>query len=136
MNKTLRWTLIIVGIVVVAAALVWGGVLAGRATTGWTGFGPGYTMMGGYSPNQSGAAQPYYYGMGPGMMGGFGSSSLVGIEPLSLDQARKAVEDYMAGLGNSDLTIGEVMVFDNQAYAQIVEKSTGIGAQEVLVDPV
>jgi len=69
-------------------------------------------------------------------MGGFGSSSLVGIEPLSLDQARKAVEDYLAGLGNPDLTLGEVMVFDNQAYAQIVEKSTGIGAQEVLVDPV
>ncbi len=186
MNKTLRWALIIVGIVVVAAALVWGGVLAGRATVGWTGFGSGYNMMGGYYSGPSGSVQSNYafgpgmmnggmigggmmgytqnysgtlpYGpgmtnggmmgsgmmggmmnggmMGNGMMGGFGSNSLAGIKPLSLDQARRTIEDYVAGLNNPDLTIGEVMVFDNHAYAQIVEKSTGIGAQEVLVDPV
>jgi hypothetical protein len=31
--------------------------------------------------------------------------------------------------------LGEVMVFDNHSYAQIIETSTGIGAMEVLVDP-
>jgi len=36
---------------------------------------------------------------------------------------------------NPDLEIGEIMMFDNQAYAEILEKSTGIGAMEVLVDP-
>jgi len=181
MNKTLRWALIIVGIVVVAAALVWGGVLAGRATVGWTGFGSGYNMMGGYYSGPSGSVQSNYafgpgmmnggmigggmmgytqnysgtlpYGpgmtnggmmgsgmmggmMNGGMMGGFGSNSLYDIQPLSLEQTRKAVADYVAGLANPDLTIGEVMVFDNHAYAQIVERSTGIGALEVLVDPV
>lgn len=164
MNRALRWTLIIVGIVVVAAGLLWSGVLIARGASGWAGYGP--TMMGrsyGYDPDQTGSTQvPYGYGMGPGMMGyaqtysgtlpygpgmmgggmmgggmmGGYSGSLYGVEPISLEQAQAAVKDYLAGLGNPDLIVGEVMVFDNHAYAQIVEKSTGIGALEVLVDPV
>ncbi len=168
MNKTLRWTLIIVGIVVVAAALLWGGMLIGRSNIAVAGYGP--NMMGGYYPYQVGSVQTPY-GMGPGMMGsgmmgyaqtytgtlpygpgmmggmmgggmmgnsmmGGYSGSLYGVEPISLEQAQAAVEDYVAGLGNPDLTVGEVMIFDNHAYAQIVEQSTGIGALEVLVDPV
>jgi hypothetical protein len=42
----------------------------------------------------------------------------------------------LAGLRNSDLTVGEIIIFDNQAYARIDEKSTGHAALEVLVDPV
>ncbi len=183
MNKTLRWTLIVVGIVVAAAALLWGGMLIGRSNMGVTGYGP--NMMG-YYPNQTGSTQaPYGFGpgmmgngtlgsgmmgytqnysgtlpFGPGMMGngmlgggimgggmmnggmmgsgvmGGSGNRLYGVSPVSLDQARQAAEDYAAGLGNADLAIGEVMIFDNHAYAQIIEKSTGIGAQEVLVDPV
>jgi len=166
MNKTLRWTLILLGVVVVAAALVSGGVLIARAGTGTYGFGPG-TMMNGYAPDQPGYGYMVSGGMmqtsqnysgtlpyGPGMMdgemmgmmggsmmnGGMMSggyrSPLYGVEPLSLDQATQAVEEYLAGLSNSDLALGEVMVFDNHAYAQIVEQSTGVGALEVLVDPV
>ncbi|MDX9865475.1 MAG: hypothetical protein RBT34_11785 [Anaerolineaceae bacterium] len=69
-------------------------------------------------------------------MGGLSSSGLVNQEPLTLTQAQDAVEAYIATLGNNDLELAEVMIFDNHAYAEIVEKSTGIGAMEVLVDPV
>ena len=74
--------------------------------------------------------------MNGGMMSGLSSNTLAGITPLPLADARVAVETYLAGLGNSDLALGEVMIFDNHAYAQVIEKSTGIGAFEVLVDPV
>lgn len=72
----------------------------------------------------------------PGMMMGFGSSNLLGVKPLSVDQVTRAVNGYLATLGNADLTIAEVMIFDNNAYARITEKSTGAGALELLVDPV
>ncbi len=43
---------------------------------------------------------------------------------------------WLAGLGAADLALGEIMIFDNHAYAQILEADTGIGAMELLVDPV
>lgn len=107
------------------------------------GYDPG--GMFGYTQNFSGTVP---FGYGPGMMGsdfgqgmmgmtgGFGSNALFGSQPLSIDQAQTAVEDYLARLGDEDLVVGEVMVFDNHAYAQVGEQSTGIGAFEVLVDPV
>ena len=104
--------------------------------------GPG--MMGFFRGDQPGSTpDDYGFPMGPGMMGGgyggmmggYSSGGLSPVEPLSLDQAKQAVADYLAGLGNSDLALKEVMIFENHAYAEIVEKSTGIGAMEVLVDP-
>ena len=105
--------------------------------------GPG--MMGYFRGDQPGSTPDSYgFPIGPGMMGGgyggmmggYSPGGLSPVEPLSLDRARQAVTDYLAGLGNSDLALKEVMIFDNHAYAEIVEMSTGIGAMEVLVDPV
>lgn len=132
-----------------------------QATPGATRMGPG--MMGS-NPGQGVYTNtlPYHgYGMGPGMMGGgmmammgmmgggmggmmqpggmmghVASPSLLGIEPLSLADAQAAVEDYLAGLGNEVLALAEVMIFDNQAYAEVIERSTGVGAFEVLIDPI
>ncbi|MEW6286159.1 MAG: hypothetical protein AB1509_08015, partial [Chloroflexota bacterium] len=39
-------------------------------------------------------------------------------------------------LNNPDLEIAEVMIFDNGGYVIVKEASTGIGAFELLVDPV
>jgi len=72
--------------------------------------------------------------MGRGMMGGAWSAQTPA-EPISLEEAEKAVDGYLSGLGNADLALKEIMVFDNHAYAEIYEQSTGIGAMEVLVDP-
>jgi hypothetical protein len=72
----------------------------------------------------------------PGTMMGFGSSGLLGTKPLSVLQVTDAVNGYLAKLGNQDLSLAEVLVFDNNAYARVTEKSTGAGAFELLVNPV
>lgn len=132
MSKTLQWILGIAAALVIGAVLVGGGIVIGQAlalqqaaSTGAYGspFGPG--MMGGY-----GMMGRY------GMMGGYAPGIPSSVEPLSLDEAEAAVKDYLAALGNDDLAVGEIMIFDNHAYAEIVEQSTGIGAMEVLVDPI
>jgi hypothetical protein len=74
--------------------------------------------------------------MDSGMMGQNGFQSLLGIEPIEIEDARTAVESYLAGLDDENLEIGEIMIFDNHAYVQIVELDSGIGALELLVDPV
>ena len=55
-------------------------------------------------------------------------------EPLPLNEVESAIELYLADYKDTDLHIGEIMIFDNHAYAEIVESDTGIGAMEVLVD--
>lgn len=81
--------------------------------------------------------------MGPGMMGGgpWGFGNMMGfynpdVEPLTLEEAQEILENYLASLGKPNLAVREIMVFDNHVYAQIVEKDTGMGAWEVLIDPV
>jgi hypothetical protein len=97
---------------------------SGYGGPGGSNFGPG--MMGGYGGMMNGG----------GMMGGPGSNSLYGVKPLTVDQAKSAVESYLAGLKNDDLALEEIMIFDNHAYAIVVEESTKIGAFELLVDPI
>ncbi|KPL90878.1 hypothetical protein ADN01_01770 [Levilinea saccharolytica] len=75
-------------------------------------------MMGGYNPT-----------------GTFPNNNNTNVKPLTVDKAKQAVEDYLQNLNNSDLELKEIMIFNNNAYARIVEKSTGIGAMELLVDP-
>lgn len=97
---------------------------------GWNSYGPG-GMMGGYAPgNRQG------YGPG-GMMGsGYGYDGQVNVEPLSVAETEQAVQDYLAYFKDDYLAIKEIMIFDNHSYAIITEKSTDIGAFELLIDPV
>jgi hypothetical protein len=100
-----------------------------------------YGMMGGYGQAGPDSTCSGYGMMGagmmsPDMMGSFGSSGLLEAAPLTPTEAQQAVQNYIDGLANADLAVGEVMIFDNHAYAQIIEESTGIGAMEVLVNPV
>lgn len=115
MNNTLRIILIVAVVLVLGAGLFYGGMAYSRMNAWYGGYGPGGMM-------------------GRGMMGGYGS--LYGGTPLSVDEARQAVASYLSSLGNDDLAIEEIMTFDNNAYAIVVEESTGIGAFELLVDPV
>ena len=112
-----------------------------------SGFGPGWMMQ-----NTQGFTGTNQFGFGPGgMMGGFGGmmSGMMGSgmmvnpnspfytapEPLTLAQATDTLNTYLADLNDGNLAVGEVMIFDNHAYAQIVEEDSGIGVMEVLVDP-
>jgi hypothetical protein len=47
---------------------------------------------------------------------------------------KTAAEAYIKNSGLDGLEVGEIMVFDNNAYAIVMEKSTGKGAFELLAD--
>jgi hypothetical protein len=65
------------------------------------------------------------------MMGGFGTSSG---QAISMDRAQQSVQSFLDRTGNKDLRIDELIEFDRNFYALIKEKSTGIGAVELLVN--
>jgi len=85
----------------------------------YTGWGPMGGMMGG--------------GMMGGMMGGYN------VNPtgprITIDQATKIAQTYLASSGNPDLAIDEIMEFQNNFYVIYYEKSTGVRAFEMLIDP-
>ncbi len=115
---------------------------AGAAVTPIPGTNPGGyyrgLMMGGY--NSGGMMGGYNGGgmmgsaTGGGMMGGYLAGGSANIAPLTVDQAKQAVDAYLKGLNNPDLVLKEIMVFQNNAYARLIEKSTGVGAMELLVN--
>ncbi len=143
MNNSLRTILMVLLILVVAAGLFFGGMYFASTRYGSAPYGMmgGYDpggMMGNYGYNNSNNS-PYGYGpgmMNGGMMGGPGYGGLSNVKPISVEDARGAVGAYLDALGNDDLAIKEIMIFDNGAYVIVEEKSTGIGAFELLVDPV
>ena len=151
MNKGLSVVLIVIAVIVAAGALPLAGMAIDRNASAFAGGWP--TMMtNGFLGGGFGQAGRFG-GTGPGMMQGhgtsgfrggmtpapapgagvgygvLGSSSLSNVSPLTLEQAEAAVQDYLASLGDEDLSLGEIMIFDNHAYAQIVEADTGFGAQ-------
>lgn len=101
------------------------------------GWGPG--MMGGY-------------GRGPGMMGGYGGGWSAESDEffpccdwdeypettvsgnVTIEDAQKAVEEYVARLGYEGMEVHEVMEFTENFYAIVEEEETGIGAMELLID--
>lgn len=138
MNKTLSTILLILTIIVLAGAIFFTGTLYGRANmiSGWNNTATGSSMMG---------QGNLLNGMMAGMMNGDGgirhgmmNASSLGnpsLTPLTVDQARAAAEEYLSNLDTADLTIEEIMIFDNHAYVVIAEQATGLGAFELLVDP-
>jgi len=87
--------------------------------------GPFGGMMGSWGPG--------------GMMGGYGwgpAGQPFGAQttPISLDQATQAVQNYVAAWGNPDLQPTEILEFQQNFYAEVVEKSTGVHAFELLVN--
>jgi hypothetical protein len=94
-------TLLALGIVGIAAALLIGSV--GMSTSR-----PGFSMMG-------------WLGAPTG-------------STISIDEAQQSVQSFLDRAGNQDMKIDELMEFDQNFYALIKEKSTGIGAFELLVN--
>ena len=134
---------VVVGIVIagiVGAALFGAGLWIGRVIT------PHASALAPWGVSGGGIMRGGFAG-GPGMMGGrfTGRQGMMGggswaapgtAEPLSIDDARDAVEAYLDRLGNADLEVGEVMIFENHAYAEVEDTAAGSGAFEVLIDPV
>ena len=128
------------------------GVAQARTSgTPGTGCGPGggYGMMGGYGGGYGGMMGGYGGGYG-GMMGGYGGgygardgygtgwgwgpSPTADGAPLTLEEARQAVEQSLAESGLTNLAVGEVMEFDCNFYAIAEGQDTGKAAMELLVD--
>lgn len=127
MNKTLAITLMVIGGLVLSALIFGAGLFVGR------------TNLGSVENSSTGMMRQGYANQGYSMMGNgynmMGGPASVNSKPLTVAQATKAVEGYLKNLNNSDLELKEIMIFNNNAYARITEKSTGIGAMELLVDP-
>lgn len=144
--------LLMIGLVILGVALFVGGVVFGGSRWNMMGYQPGGMMATDNGDDQAAVSgmmnsgmmgQGMMHGgmmpnsmMSQGMMGSWATGALYDIDPLSLEEAQAAITDYLAGRAASNLAVGEVMIFDNHAYAQIVEQDTHIGAFEVLVDPV
>ena len=75
---------------------------------------------------------------GPGMMGGgmmgYRNQSIGG-NRLTIDEAILIAKDYVAST-NSNLSVAEVMSFQNNFYIAVKEKDSGRSAFELLMDPV
>lgn len=152
MDKTLRNILIIAITIITLIVVGIGGFLIGRMGFMWGnqdrfGFFP---MMGFRGTNQNGVRfcpMMELRGIGrdgywnnPMMGGGRGFGNWQDSQPaeiLSIEDAENAVQNYIDSLNAKEsLLISEIMIFDNHAYAEVAEEDTGIGAFEVLVDPV
>jgi hypothetical protein len=124
-NKGVLITLAIIGVIAIAGVATADGFFWWRG-----GFGGGCCIG-----NQQWNTFPRMRG---GMMwgGGWQTNNTFSSSVLSLEEAEDAINDYINGYrSDEELHIGEIMIFDNHAYAEVVEESTGIGAFEVLVDP-
>ena len=133
MNKTLSTILIVFTGLLLAGGIFFAGSMYARANA----YGPAMMFGNGWNNNIYG---PSMMGQA-GMMNGRGGMmnryyDATNLTPLTIDQAKAAAEKYLANLNNSDLTIGEIMIFDNNAYVVVKEANTGLGAFELLVDPV
>lgn len=159
MNKTLKITLIVLGVLAGTAFLIGTGFAIGRSAGFFrTGALPGGMMRGETSWNIPDNRGQRSFGSGmfdrqPGVFGqkkypqnrvsGCSSGIACGApgitdnntaEPLSVDTARSAAETYVAGINNPDLAIYEIMIFNNNSYVVVKEQSTGKGAFELLID--
>jgi hypothetical protein len=74
------------------------------------------------------------YGGYGGMMGWWNSPPPEGTKALTIDQVAESVQNYIKDFWGPDLKLAEVWEFDNQFYAEAREKSTGIGAIELLIN--
>lgn len=145
MNKTL----LVIGTILAGIGLFIGGLLLGQANvravqTGLMMDGTSAQVATGMMGSWDGQAGPGMMGssmmgmmmnggmVGSGIMDGFGG--LTSAEPLSIEEVETIVTDYIDALNHDNLTPVEIMIFDNHAYAQIVDTSSEMGAFEVLID--
>ena len=92
-----------------------------------------------YTPHTSQFTTQQYdgYGFGRGCMGrGYYDATLypnTQTTTLTINQAVQIAQTYVNSLNNPDLIVEEVEEFTANFYVQIVEKSTGFGAFELLI---
>ena len=124
--------LTIVILVIVGVALVTASALA------FLGGG----MMGNYGSygTPTGTAGNYGYYGGGMMGGGYGGGMMGGgyggtyAAQLNITTAETIATNYLSAVNNPDLAVKEIEEYSQNFYVQYYEKSTGIGAFEMLID--
>ena len=158
------WKIVtLVSVAVVAAALIttsaFAAAMMGNPFGGFGGmmgggYGYGYNNYGNYNNYNPQTSSQYYqpvypfqygggclgglgngYGFG-GMMSGYGYAAPYTYtgEQLNITTAASIAQNYVTSIGNPDLAVKEVEEYSANFYVQIYEKSTGVGAFELLVD--
>ncbi len=152
MDKTLKAVLIILAVIVAGSGLFVVGQAYGQAQ-GANGYGIWRMPMlvgrdRGVDQFNSGpmmrsqrawSNDGFGYGprMGPMMGGyGYGPGITASSEPLTVTEVKWAAEKYLKEMDIEGLKTSEIMIFDNNAYIVIEETDTGLGAFELLIDPV
>lgn len=151
MNKTLSTTLTVLAVIALAAVIFFAGSMYARTNffgpsmmSGWNNNqaydpsimnGRGPNMMDRYDNNTNTHGPGGMMGNGGNMMNGYGYNN-ADLPTLTVEQTKAAAEKYLIDLNNSDFEIAEMMIFNNNAYVIVKEASTGIGAFELLVNPV
>ncbi len=126
-----------------AALFLFAVALGGSAVAQEMGTGYRGGMMGGWGRNYP-RGGPWSM-TGPGMMGGMmgGMTGMMGgmtgsyssiPAPLSHEKARAIIDGYLAFFNNPDLEIDEFEEYSHNFYVSLVEKSTGRGAIEIIID--
>ncbi len=72
-------------------------------------------------------------GMMGGMMGGYNVNPTG--QRITIDEATQIAQTYLISSANPDLAIDEIMEFQYNFYVIYYEKSTGVRAFEMLIDP-
>ncbi|MCS7145629.1 MAG: hypothetical protein NZ938_02920 [Aigarchaeota archaeon] len=82
------------------------------------------------------------YGQGAPIVGGcpcqawmWGSTLRSGASRISIEEAVGLVREYVSSRFGSGFKIHEIMEFQNNFYAAILEEETGTGAFELIIDP-
>jgi hypothetical protein len=151
MSRTLQWVIGICAVVISLAVFLavvgpwlvsFFGLPIGFGMLDGPWAGAGYGMMGSaIAPSDGGRGFGLMQGRSGMMGGGYGMMPWAGwpgssgaANRISMDQARTAAEEYTAAVG-TDLAVVEVMEFENNFYAIVIETGTGRGAFELLIDP-
>jgi hypothetical protein len=135
MSKTVKIIISTTIVLIISCGLVYTGIWIGRY-----GLNPFSSQMsnigwGMHSRFEEESCEHPNYSSGYGMMGHNFNNNDQNIPQLTMDEVDLSIDQYLEDLSDPDLILSEIMIFDNHAYAQIIEESTGIGAMEVLVDP-
>lgn len=140
MNKSGKVAVGVILILIIGVGLVYSGTVIGRS--GW--FNQYGRFNSNFMPMSAGfqgeswmhSSRFTYHCMGgQEMIGKYGFGSAENVEPLTMEVVDEAIHEYLEDYSDENLVLGEIMIFDNHAYAQVIEKDTGIGAMEVLIDP-
>jgi hypothetical protein len=148
------WKLVLaIGIAVVAVGLVSASVFAYMGAQGF--YTPYANVNGAYQegimggtysapqsptqPSQAAPKYPYQYGYGGCRRRGIGyiapAYPATGTEShITIETAATIAQQYLTQMNNPDLAVKEVEEYTQNFYVQVYEKSTGIGAFELLID--